>query len=304
MDLSNKAFFDMLSAIEPTPFAGPDGTSGVAEMESIPLVVASHGRNESVHGLFNAVSDIFQHYDEVTNVSAIASGSLEPQSWHMHVIPNVPNRVTSSHAASSSLAGKIQEHREEIKPGNMDFGGKITRDDHSPLPGIAVDQSGRWQERFQDLCKFRKDYGHCCVPSHWPLNSALAQWVKRQRYQYKLKKEGKDSRTMTDDRKKALDQLNFVWDPHSAFWEERLNKLHAFQDKHGHCNVPTRYPENPQLAVWVKCQRRQFKLYCSEGANRSNMTLERIAKLARVGFVFDPQDVKRKSLAKNAPTSI
>jgi hypothetical protein len=204
--------------------------------------------------------------------------------------------------SSNALARKIQEDREEIKPGNMDSLGKITRVHQSPLPGgIAVNQyCGRWQERFQDLSKFRQDYGHCCVPSHWPLNPPLAQWVKRQRCQYKLKKEGQHS-TMTEDRNKALEQLNFVWDPYSAFWEERLKELRAFQDMHGHCNVPSTYPENPQLAVWVKCQRRHFKLY-GEGAKRSNMTLARIAKLARVGFLFKPRDNKRKGLANNTST--
>jgi hypothetical protein len=60
MDLSDKAFFYMLSAFEPTPIA--DSTSGVAEMEpSTPLGIASHGRNERVHGLLNAVSDVLQH---------------------------------------------------------------------------------------------------------------------------------------------------------------------------------------------------------------------------------------------------
>jgi hypothetical protein len=199
----------------------------------------------------------------------------------------------------------MQEHIEEIKPGNMDSLGKITRVHQSPYTGgIAVNQSGRWQERFQDLCKFRQDYGHCCVPSHWPQNPPLSQWVKRQRCQYKRKKEGQHS-TMTEDRNKALEQLNFVWDLHSAFWEERLKELYAFQDMHGHCNVPTTYPENPPLAVWVKCQRRQFKLYSctTEGAKRSNMTLTRIAKLARVGFLFKPRDIKRKGLANNTTST-
>jgi hypothetical protein len=196
----------MLSAFEPTPFA--DSTSGVAEMEpSTPLGITSHGRNERVHhGLLNAVSDVLQHSDAFTNFSVISSGRLEPQSWHVHVMPNVPrNSVTSSHAGSSNaLARKIEEHREEIKPGNMDLG-KITRVHQSPhTGGIAVNQSGRWQERFQDLCKFRQVYGHCCVPNHWPQNPPLSQWVKRQRCQYKRKKEGQHS-TMTEDRNKALE---------------------------------------------------------------------------------------------------
>ena len=73
---------------------------------------------------------------------------------------------------------------------------------------ITVNQSGRWHERFEDLCRFKEEHGHCCVPSQWN-NRPLAQWVKRQRYQRKIRKEGQHS-TMTDEREQALDALGFV----------------------------------------------------------------------------------------------
>lgn len=43
-----------------------------------------------------------------------------------------------------------------------------------------------------------------------------------------------------------------------------------------------------------QCQRRQFKLY-SEGKD-SNMTMDRIQKLKRLGFVFTPRKQQRESL--------
>lgn len=160
-------------------------------------------------------------------------------------------------------------------------------------PLYTTHQAEKWQQRFDELIEFKKEYGHCCVPSHWPQNSPLAQWVKRQRSQYKLKMEGKRS-NMTNQRQSALEELGFVWDSHSALWEERLNELRAFRDLHGHCNIPTRYPSNQSLAIWAKCQRRQFKLYCTMGPSHSNMTLERIEKLANIGFVFNPRSFLKK----------
>jgi hypothetical protein len=94
----------------------------------------------------------------------------------------------------------------------------------------------------------KKEYEHCSVPTHWPQNQALAQWVKRQRSQSKLKKSGKHS-NLSDTREKALKDLVFIWDAHSVFWEERLDELRAFQDEHGHANVPTKYARNQGLAV-------------------------------------------------------
>ena len=75
--------------------------------------------------------------------------------------------------------------------------------------------------------------------------------MKRQRHQYRAKKERKHS-TLTQERQKLLEQLGFVWDSHASGWEERLKELEDFKEKHGHCRVPKTYAENPQLAIWVK----------------------------------------------------
>jgi hypothetical protein len=144
----------------------------------------------------------------------------------------------------------------------------------------------KWNQRYHELERFQRDFNHCLVPLNWPRNPSLAHWVKRQRHQYRMEMEGKHS-TMTDERLTLLEDLGFVWDSHAASWEERWNELSCFRDRHGQCNVPKKYPENPQLAIWVKCQRRQFKLL-SEGKN-SNMTRERIEKLSLLGFVFNPR---------------
>jgi hypothetical protein len=60
----------------------------------------------------------------------------------------------------------------------------------------------KWNQRFQDLIEFREEFGHCLVPLEWPLNPSLSHWVKRQRCQYKAKREGKHS-TLTDERQET-----------------------------------------------------------------------------------------------------
>lgn len=152
-------------------------------------------------------------------------------------------------------------------------------------------QSDMWGKRFQELCKYKDHHGDCLVPHNWRENVPLAKWVKRQRYQYKLKKEGKHS-TMSDAREIALEQVGFRWEYHKVAWEERLKELHEFREEKGHCNVPSTYPENPQLSVWVQCQRRQYKLYCK--GERSYMTEERIEKLRGLDFVWDPRSAVRQ----------
>eukprot|EP00980_Cylindrotheca_fusiformis_P016441 scaffold4902_cov115-Cylindrotheca_fusiformis.AAC.2 len=151
-------------------------------------------------------------------------------------------------------------------------------------------QQHQWDAQFQELLAFQKERGHCCVPHNYEENPILSRWIKRQRYQYKLRQEGKTS-TLTASRIQQLEAIGFVWDSHAAAWEERLNELKLYSLRHGHCNVPSTCTVYPQLATWVKCQRRQFKLLCA--GKKSNITPERISALEDVGFQWD---IQRKSL--------
>jgi len=145
-------------------------------------------------------------------------------------------------------------------------------------------QAERWQERFDELIIFRKEQGHCFVPHTYHFNAALARWVKRQRYQYKLLKDGKQA-SISPDRIKSLEEIGFAWDSHEAAWQERLTELIAFKAKNGNRLVPPNYPAQPQLATWVKCQRRQYKLYWK--GRPSNCSVERIMILEQHGFEWE-----------------
>jgi Helicase associated domain len=152
-------------------------------------------------------------------------------------------------------------------------------------------QAGQWAEKFEELCEYKKKEGHCLVPHTFNDNLALARWVKRQRYQYKLMMEGKAS-TMTPERVKALEDLGFVWDSQGAAWGDRLHELEHFRKTYMHCNVPSNFSDNPRLATWIKCQRRQYKLYM-EG-KPSNMTPQRIQHLESLGFEWELRVYKKQ----------
>jgi hypothetical protein len=200
---------------------------------------------------------------------------------------------------------KQQQEKEEYPPSQRSEIASIsTSDDHAvvAMPVSRTSQgAGRgglnstrsdqcWNDHFQELAEFRQIHGHSLVPHSHPGNPSLFLWVKRQRYQYKLHKEGKKHCTMTEERKAALEHLGFIWDSHAATWDERFRELGAFQSKCGHCNVPTLFPPNPQLAGWVKSQRRQFKLFLI--GKRSYMSKERVIQLSSLGFVFNPRKLK------------
>ena len=65
-------------------------------------------------------------------------------------------------------------------------------------------------------------------------------------------------------------------------WDERYGQLVAYNQQHGHCNVPTHLAENPTFGAWVNSQRL---------ARRQNtLSSDRIARLDAIGFVWEPFD--------------
>jgi hypothetical protein len=160
----------------------------------------------------------------------------------------------------------------------------------------------QWDSKFEMLLRFRKQHGHCSVPHTYPENPILARWVKRQRYQYKLKNGGEAS-TVTDGRIKTLERVGFVWDAHNVAWEVHLSHLMKYRDEYGHCNVPgTDLAPNKQLGTWVKCQRRQYKLL--RDGKPSTMTIDRMNTLDRMGFTWELRSVRRKISERSDHPSI
>jgi hypothetical protein len=146
---------------------------------------------------------------------------------------------------------------------------------------ISTYQEGLWDNSFKELKSHRDLTGKCFVPLSYSPNQALAQWVKRQRYQFKLMVDGKPS-LMTEERASALEEIGFVWCSQDSTWSERLEELKEFRGVFNHCNVPSNYQDNPLLANWVRSQRYQYRLY-REGQS-SQMTVQRIGDLEDNGF--------------------
>ena len=68
---------------------------------------------------------------------------------------------------------------------------------------------------------------------------------------------------------KIIDRLGSIWD-------ERFGELVHFKERHGCCDVPAKYPENPYLGTWVSTQRTIYK--------KGMMPRDRIERLNSIGF--------------------
>ena len=152
----------------------------------------------------------------------------------------------------------------------------------SCVPSL-VGQEDQWWEKLRELRKYWDENGHCQVPHNYKKNLPLARWVKRQRHQIKqVMEEGHVLSEFMELRVKALKEIGFVWDCQGSAWEEKLSELCEYCATHLDCNVPNNFPENPKLGMWVKCQRRQYKLY--KQGRQSSMNEGRIQELEAIGF--------------------
>ena len=132
-----------------------------------------------------------------------------------------------------------------------------------------------WNEQFAKLKAYKQVHGHCNVPKGYEDDPQLGIWVNKQRSSYKDPQAGK-SFAMTPERIDKLQNIGFEWDPYKAAWQEQYGKLKAYRDDHGHCNVPAKYKDDPELGNWVGTQRTAYK--------KAKLTPERIGKLNDIGF--------------------
>lgn len=159
----------------------------------------------------------------------------------------------------------------------------------------------KWNEQLEELRAFKRQHGNCLVPHTFDENPLLARWVKRQRRQYKLMQEGDPTSTMTQERAEILTREGFVWDSHEVVWFERYNQLVTFMGTFGHCRVPIQSRQFPQLSSWIKCQRRQYKLF--RDGKPSSMTQERMRLLESIGFTWEVRSSVEKKANSTTETA-
>jgi hypothetical protein len=138
-----------------------------------------------------------------------------------------------------------------------------------------------WMKFYQELENYTREYGNPHVPTRWPTNTKLANWVciQRQRRKGTFKKNGARD-PMTPEQESRLNKLSFRWDAHADKWMERFEQFKRFKEQHGHCEVGQVEGEESELSQWVSTQR---------GRNASGkLQVEQKAKLDSIGFNWTP----------------
>lgn len=126
-----------------------------------------------------------------------------------------------------------------------------------------INSNVTWQSRYEELVLFKEKHNHTRVPKI-PKYAQLSSWVNHQR---NLKAIGKLDRS----RLLQLQEIGFVWNENQWLWMKRYSELAAFQEKHGHTNVPR---GGGDLGEWVEWQRVSLTMAsCSVHQNNFKRTL-------------------------------
>mmetsp|Transcript_27037 Transcript_27037/g.65604 ORF Transcript_27037/g.65604 Transcript_27037/m.65604 type:complete len:408 (-) Transcript_27037:154-1377(-) len=208
-----------------------------------------------------------------------------------------PRKDSSS--PKEKTAAKTAANKKATKPTKPK---KATKADKKPKgKRYASKQVDKWKIRYEEAKTFAKKNGHCMIPNEYPPNPLLGGWAKRQRYQYQIYQKNNNKKqmivnpddpdntirrisSMSPERIMLLEEIGFCWHHKGQRWLERYNELLEFIQRFGHAAVPTTYMENQSLAGWVKVQRRQYRLFIHQ--KKSSMSLERVALLNKVGFIW------------------
>ena len=223
--------------------------------------------------------------------------------------------------------------------------------------GMGANET-KWNARYDLLVQYKNDHGGVChdIPYTYELEgdavptsgvdadfAKLGKWCDRQRYWYRLLREGKKSQ-MTEERAHKLEELAFVGpaavaagakpevagtaqsvaaaaaaaasstatnasadlgagtsaadgpNKHTARWESSFAELLEYKRVHGDCLVKYNYEANPKLARWVDRQRYWYKML--KAGKHSQLTEERVQRLADAGFVFSLRSGSAKKAAE------
>uniref|UniRef100_A0A7S3P091 Helicase-associated domain-containing protein n=1 Tax=Amphora coffeiformis TaxID=265554 RepID=A0A7S3P091_9STRA len=196
----------------------------------------------------------------------------------------------------------------EAKAQNKPVVGRLTEDRIRRLNELGFVWSLRddWMKHYEELKQFKQEHGHCNVPARYSKNRRLGIWVSAQRQQYKQMQSGPQeesgSRTtpLTEDRIALLNELGFTWtirsrDSLGESWNQRLQELRDYMAVHGNCLVPSRYPPNPELGIWVGTQvscRQLHALETPPSASKVFWTLS----AHNIGFISRRRNPARKFL--------
>ena len=211
-----------------------------------------------------------------------------------------------------SKTGNIQNNNHDNHT-SIDLSDEDDKPDGRHEDGDEPTDEARWNEMYERLVAYKKQYKTTCVPQsynatcgvrekykstcvserkYYTADPHLGAWVDQQRKDYladwvmtQYTNYHPDKRTfrVTEERIQRLESLGFVWDILDAQWEVMYERLVAYKKQYHSTSVPREYELDPPLGRWVQKQR---KNYNNPDKQNARFTKERIQRLDAIGFVW------------------
>ena len=291
------AGFALLDLLEPRPLASPEKRFVATDPIEVSLlqlgfhksakdheasIGPSHGSRATIRQQSSLTSAQWHHLNSLRYSNTSRTNTIDHHDVAIHA-SRLPLQQDNSHknitavipgiSSSSDVVVEIQDcHLRSFAPSSYYEPPRETRS-----VNYYSQSDEHWMEKYQELQAFFRVHRHSNVPSIFPENQALANWVKRTRGQYKLFHQTSQNwhrSTLTKERAELLSGVDFQTNLRALSWQQQYEKLVSFQDIHGHVRVLSR--DDPSLCNWIKRQRK----LCRGFANgEGSMTAERIQKL-------------------------
>ncbi|MDA7659791.1 Helicase associated domain protein [Akkermansiaceae bacterium] len=133
-----------------------------------------------------------------------------------------------------------------------------------------------WEEHFKKLLNYRETYGDLLVPKSWE-DRQLVSWING------LRARNASPEGINIEKRRRLDEIGFVWNPHQYIWDQQFDLLISYQKTYG-TSLVVKAGEHKSLAVWVGSQRTLYK--------KGELSEDRIKRLDNVDFIWDPHDYR------------
>jgi hypothetical protein len=174
----------------------------------------------------------------------------------------VPARHVEDGVSLGSWVQTTRKNKKQLSPE------KLTRLDR--LGFVWEPFSEDFERNLQVLKGFVAREGHAQVPSdHVEEGVRLGSWIGTLR---------QNRQRLSSERIAHLEQVGFTWDAREKAFERKLTLLALFVAREGHARVHQKHIENGvRLGAWVNSLRNK----------RGRLSPERIARLERLGFIWD-----------------
>ena len=247
---------------------------------------------EPKRGVGRTRQELFPAWDEERYQELL---TFYTQNGHCMIPENTKNTL-------HSWLDRVRLARNDLNNGVV---ATITKEEITRLDALGVDwTSDRYERMFNENFKKWRDF-KARYPGRDPKHGSREhQWVQRVRRGYTSFMKGEPRKAGIRITRKQIEQLTAAgFQFESKFkspvrngkpmkFDDRIEQLKAYKERHGDCRVPQLLNDPPGLGLFVNSCRKNYKNWKLEG-KESNMTEERYQKLVDIGFDFGSQKGRR-----------